>query len=564
MSHLRGVIVVAWLLTLVSALVIPSRSREDWSPSTLYNLKTSLKTDHAHLSGPTLPHGELAKRRIPYRSRNLVTPPSNVIRAGANEDDRDTTEFFSVDDENRRVATWTWLSPQYVFHDDVDALRGWLMERPDVWVDISDNQPRVWRHGGVEVEVRALFPRSLILSRRVLAFWVAFIGTHRRGTHNGRNDMAPAGNIHFDIINMDITIRPVDPDEDDDSSPGTESDDDPWSDDEDESEGEGDSDSEGDLSEVENQLIDNANASHIVFDFPDTDMGTPPPPYTEYHPWWQIGEFGGPSPYLQKRLERRTFGIFREIWDRLFGHHNVPKEDKPYESLCTCQPRRIVVDLESELRRLQLDHLDLTSYTSEDPTEHERVTGYLSKLQDLPITASNGEKARAIASLLERSDDPSISMVESLETEMCGCSSGNGTDTAGNTKREAPAGLALSNFEDDRWNNQISKSDVDLLRHNLMHNGLTRVDPTWQSFQFRNAYVSWSKKFSSDTEGVAAPSWEEIYEYVDAFYNRVNWGNEDWWKEYEPIKWSTSYRDVLFGQRKMRLCISSRPKRCLD
>ena len=97
-----------------------------------------------------------------------------------------------------------------------------------------------------------------------------------------------------------------------------------------------------------------------------------------------------------------------------------------------------------------------------------------------------------------------------------------------------------------------------------MHNGLTRVDPTWQSFQFRNAYVSWSKKFSSDTEGVAAPSWEEIYEYVDAFYNRVNWGNEDWWKEYEPIKWSTSYRDVLFGQRKMRLCISSRPKRCLD
>lgn len=32
-----------------------------------------------------------------------------------------------------------------------------------------------------------------------------------------------------------------------------------------------------------------------------------------------------------------------------------------------------------------------------------------------------------------------------------------------------------------------------------------------------------------------------------------------WWN----TRWSTSYRHVVFGQRRMRLCISNCPKRCL-
>lgn len=557
MFRFRAICVIACLVALVSALVIPNNY--ELRPAPLPNLQPSALSFDRSLHSSNNRNAINAHKRNPSDNPEAqVPPPSNLIRAGANEDDREVTEFFSVTDENRRVATWRWISPRYVYHDDIDGLRAWLNNEPDAWTDISDNEPHVWRHGGAQIEVRAYYPRPLILTRRVLAFWVAFLGTHRRGTHANRPDMAPAGMLDFEDLDAEVTITPVDPDEDDETSPDSESSDDSW-------DGLA-SEDDGDVSEVDRQLINNANQSRTVFD-PNSfepENGTPPPPYTEYHPWWEIGQFGGPSPYLQKRFTRRTFTL-KQLWDRLFGHRNDSgsKDDKPYLSMCGCRPKRMVVDLDSELHRLQLDHLDLTTYTTDDPTDHERISQYLTHLQGLPTTASNGDKAYAIASLIQLSDSPSAAMVESLEAEMCGCASKN-SSTITNAKRDEPAGLALSNFEDDRWNNQLSRNDVDLLRHDLMHNGLTRVDPNWQSFNYRNAYVSWSKKFGDDEQGVAAPSWEEIFEYVDAFHDRVNWGNEDWWREYEPIGWSTSYRDILFGQRRMRLCISNRPSRCLD
>lgn len=484
--------------------------------------------------------------RSPLQKRVLgdrpfwLPSPSRLAAPGANEDDPDTTIFVSVEDA--QVETVIWNRGQGEIHnEDVESLEEWLLMEPDNYVPYI-NPPyepeRTWANpeGGVEVTVWTNIRLPVAVSHLVLANWVNFLGTHRQV-----HDTAPVGTMTIAGMEIHITVRPVADRHATATVPAHEVSDD---------DADATTESSGSLS----SSLNSVNSTHFPVENP---LQTNADYFDSIGRWGGIPQYGGSS----SKRKRRSLSVLRNLWEKWSGHKDheefIPK---PY--CCNCAPKAMVVDLDSEIKRLQLDHLDLTTFVSDDPREHEQLVQRLSKLQGLSMSSSGFEKAMAIASLLQLDDEPSQAIIEELRGEIdgCGCG-GNSTDTL--QKRKNPKGLANERWEDDQWRHQLDKEDVQYLIQELRKNGLVRVDPAWQSIKIGRAYVSWSSKFSD--AGYGAPSREEILPFVRAFYNRVSWTQSTWWGWGEPkvLHWSTSYRDIEFGQMNMRLCISDRAKRCL-
>lgn len=514
---------VAWLATTISALAIPS------ADAVRLKLWTVPGSDEVAVSSP--------KRRRPNQSPFTLPSPSRVCAAGANEDDPAQTIFVSPENSELETARWTPREGN-LLSEQVDILEAHLMALPDNYVTYvpPDTFPHIWQApgGNLRLTLWADATLPIIATRLVLSNWINFIGNHRQ-----QHDTSPAGMIELPN-GITLTLEPADP-QDDGIEPDDETSDD-------------DSDWEGsDISENPEGEWRLQESNNSGFPFRWMENRTP----SDYFD--APGQCGGMPTYRwQSKHRRRTFGLLRDIWNRLFGHHDAVKLP-PYTAICGCQRVMKVVDLESEVQRLQLADLDLMSYASDDPREHQQMDQYLGKLQGLSASASSGEKAHAIASLLRLSDSPPDYIVKDLVGEIDACGSNSTL-----TKRKNPTGLANERWEDDRWNHQLSERDVRELLADLRRNGLARVKADFQSFRFGNAYVSWSSKFSD--QHFAPPSREEILPYVRMFLQRVSWGENEggqWWKPWKPSYWSTSYRDIVFGQKTMRLCISNRPKRCL-
>lgn len=524
------ILTVAAVLSVVSALTIPTREATNHDG-------TALATRHI-----------LNKRLWPNRPQYSLPSPSRICAAGAIETDPDTTHYLAVDDDQWETATWTRITgPQAadLRQRYVDSLESWILMNPGSFTSYigprwGNNLALTWRDPGgrLELTIEADEWMPVEVGHEVLSNWVNLMGTHRQ-----QFDTAPAGIINIAPLDIRIILRPrTDGGNTDGSSP----------DEEDYEDSDDSEDSESETSPEPTATIYQALATANSSRFP---VAQP----TDFHYFDTYGNWGGPSEWNPRWMrKRRAFTVVEGLWEDWFG----PKPQsisRPY--LPGCHRKMMVVDVEKETERLQLGDLDLTTFATDDPREHEQLSLYLFKLQCLNATSSSLEKARAIASLLQLSDKPSAAMVKELRRDIDDCHHGSNTTARLQKRRpKPPAGLANERYEDDSSNHQLTKQEVFELLTNLRKNGLARVDASWQSFRVGKAYVSWSSKFS--TSGFAPPSREEILPYVRAFYYRVSWGTTfgfGWWSK----TWSTSYRDVLFGQKKMRLCISNRPNRCL-
>lgn len=471
--------------------------------------------------------------------------PSRVCAAGADEGDPNRTVFVAPEDDQEESAIWERLEGELPF-EEVYALEEWLAQAPDNHISYlqQGQYENRWRRpgGGIEFVIAADRRLPIEATQLVIGNWVNVLGHHREV-----NGVAPAGMLTLVQGNIHIMLRPV-PDRVDRAIQPQHL--------------IVDADSDDDLEGVEIDPMELERLAQINGTGMPIDEIAFAPNETPMDYWDELGQIGGMPTYgSRSRRRRRTFGLIKKIWETLFGHTKPPPTEPPppYTAICGCQRVMKVVDLGAEVQRLQLSDLDLMPYASDDPREHDRMDEYLARLQNVTDSATSEDKARAIASLLRLNDDPPSYMVTELEEEIKACGTG-----AKLVKRKPPKGLASERWEDDRWNHQLSQNDVRELMNDLQRNGLARVKADFQSFRVGNAYVSWSSKFSDDH--FAPPSREEILPFVRMFLKRVSWGENEggqWWKPWKPNYWSTSYRDIVFGQKTMRLCISNRPKRCL-
>lgn len=483
------------------------------------------------------------KRAIDLTFR--LPSPSRICSAGADESDPRRTVFVAPENDQEETAIWEREEGELP-SEEVDDLEEWLAQTPDSHINYLEQgqYENRWRRPGGSIEFVIMADRRLPIeaTQLVIGNWVNVLGHHREA-----NAVAPAGTLTLTRGNIRIALRPV-PDRVDQAIQPRHLIVDADSDD----------DLEGvEIDPMEQERMAQINGTGMPFEDFQFAPNETPQNYFDY-----LGQIGGVPTYgSRSRRRRRTFGLLRHIWETLFGNTKPPPIERPppYTAICGCQRVMKVVDLGAEVQRLQLNDLDLMPYASDDPREHGQMDEYLGKLQNISVSATSEEKARAIASLLRLSDIPPSYMVTQLDEEIKACGTG-----AKLVKRKPPKGLASERWEDDRWNHQLSESDVRELFNDLRRNGLARVDPSFQSFRVGNAYVSWSSKFSDDH--YAAPSREEILPFVRMFLERVSWGEQEggrWWKPWRPNYWSSSYRDIVFGQKTMRLCISNRPKRCL-